>query len=96
MSVAGTWKLAVQTQKNEQRATLTVAEADGVLTGTMVHEAGYSGEIYEGAVAGNDVSWKIDIAWYTLAFSGDIDGNEMTGSVDTDWGTFEFTGRRTA
>ena len=81
----------------QTRATLAVTSAGGTLTGTQAAD-GNSGEIFDGTVAGDDVSWKISITNpmpLTLAFTGTVSGDSMSGEMGIGpMGSFPFTGTR--
>ena len=99
MSADGTWQLVLQTPIGERTATLTLAGADGMLTGQMTSDEGNTTDIYGGTVAGNRVAWKADIKNpmpLTLDIGGTIDGDSMTGTVSTPLGSWPFSGRRGA
>jgi hypothetical protein len=99
MSVAGTWKMAMQTPIGERKGTLTLAENGGVLTGTMAADEGGSVDIYAGTVSGNAASWKADIKNpmpLTLEFSGTVEGDRLAGTVNAAVGSWPFSGSRSA
>jgi hypothetical protein len=77
--------------------TLTLASADGVLTGTASDEEG-SGEIEEGKVEGNRVSWNLPITKpmsITLQFDGVVEGGNVSGKVKAGiFPSFPFSGTR--
>jgi len=97
MSVDGNWNITMSTPMGERQATLSLKSADGALTGNQTAE-GNSAEIFDGAVNGNDVSWKIDITNpmpLTLAFSGKVDGDAIAGEMGIGpMGSFPFKGVR--
>ncbi|HMK78168.1 MAG TPA: hypothetical protein VK438_00895 [Xanthobacteraceae bacterium] len=97
MAADGTWNLTMQTPMGERRSTLTLVTAGGALTGKQEAE-GNSTDIADGAVSGDNLSWKISITNpmpLTLTFSGTVSGNSMSGSADTGmFGSFPFEGTR--
>ncbi|MBR1218163.1 hypothetical protein JQ557_09210 [Bradyrhizobium sp. U87765 SZCCT0131] len=97
MSVDGNWNITMTTPMGERHATLTLTSAGGALSGTQSAE-GNTAEIFDGAVNGNDVSWKIDITNpmpLTLAFSGKVDGDAISGEMGIGpMGSFPFKGAR--
>lgn len=83
MAVDGTWKIAMETPLGTRNATLALSSSGGRLTGTMSGEAGTTA-IEDGTVAGNTVSFKVDITNpmpLTLEFSATIDGDKLGGRV---------------
>ena len=97
MSVDGTWNMTMTTPLGERKATLTVTSAGSTLTGTLSGEQG-SGEIADGKVDGNKLSWKVAIQNpmpLTLEFTGTVDGNAMKGEMGVGFmGSFPFTGTK--
>ena len=97
MSVDGTWNMTMTTPLGERKATLTVKSAGGSLIGTLSGEQG-SGEIADGKVDGNKLSWKASIQNpmpLTLEFNGTVDGNAMKGEMGVGFmGSFPFTGTK--
>lgn len=97
MSVDGNWNITMTTPMGERQATLSLKSAGSALTGTQSAE-GNSAEIFDGAVNGNDVSWKIDITNpmpLTLAFSGKVEGDAIAGEMGIGpMGSFPFKGVR--
>ena len=98
MAVDGNWNLTMNTPMGERTATLTLKSAGTTLTGTQGAE-GNSAEIFDGAVNGDDLAWKVSITNpmpLTLDFTGKVSGNSMTGEMGIGpMGSFPFTGTRT-
>ncbi|HLN08413.1 MAG TPA: hypothetical protein VK281_05575 [Xanthobacteraceae bacterium] len=97
MAVDGMWNLTMETPMGERTSTLQAKTEGATLTGQQSAE-GNSTAIYDGAVSGNDVAWKIDIDQpmaMTLEFTGAVDGDKMTGSVKLGmFGTSSFSASR--
>jgi hypothetical protein len=97
MAVDGTWDLTMSTPMGERKATLSLKNSGGTLTGTQGAE-GNSTEIFDGTVAGDDVAWNISITNpmpLTLNFTGKVSGDSMSGEVGIGpMGSFPFTGTR--
>ena len=97
MAVDGNWNLTMSTPMGERKATLTLLANGGTLTGTQGAD-GNSGEIFDGTVNGNDVSWKVSITNpmpLTLEFTGTVSGDSMSGEMGIGpMGSFPFTGAR--
>jgi hypothetical protein len=97
MAVDGTWNLTMQTPMGDRKATLDVTSAGAKLQGTQSAE-GNSADIFDGAVEGSAVSWKVNITSpmpMTLEFKGTVDGAGMTGSMTAGaFGSWPFTGQR--
>ena len=98
MAVDGTWKLQVNTPMGTQESTLVISSSGGTLTGTQSAGAGEGRPIEEGAVSGNDISWKASITKpmpITLEFSGTVEGDRLNGQVKLGmFGSASFTGTR--
>ena len=97
MAVDGNWNIVMTTPMGERKATLTLKNSGGTLTGTQGAD-GNSGEIFDGTVAGDDVSWKISITNpmpLTLAFTGKVTGDSIGGEMGIGpMGSFPFKGTR--
>ena len=98
MAVDGTWKITVNTPMGPQDSTLTLSTAGGGLTGSQAAPNGQSADILDGAVNGNEVSWKASITKpmsMTLVFSGTVEGDNVSGSVKLGmFGSSRFSGSR--
>jgi hypothetical protein len=98
MAVDGTWKLTVNTPMGTQDSTLVIASSGGTLTGTQSAGHGEGKPIEDGAVNGNDISWKASITKpmaMTLTFNGTVEGDNISGSVKLGmFGSASFTGVR--
>ena len=97
MAVDGNWNITMNTPMGERKATLTLKNNGGTLTGTQGAD-GNSGEIFDGTTSGDDVAWKISITNpmpLTLAFTGKVSGDSMSGEMGIGMmGSFPFTGTR--
>ena len=97
MAVDGNWTLTMTTPMGERKATLTLLNSGGTLTGTQGAD-GNSAEIFEGTVTGDDVAWKVSITNpmpLTLAFTGKVAGDSIAGEMGIGpMGSFPFTGTR--
>lgn len=97
MAVDGNWNLTMTTPMGERQATLSLKTADGALTGTQSAE-GNTTEIFDGTVAGDNVSWKVAIDKpmpLTLEFTGTVSGDSISGEMGIGpMGSFPFTGTR--
>jgi hypothetical protein len=83
MAVDGTWKIAMDTPMGTRNATLSLTASGAKLTGKMSGDAGTT-DIADGAVNGNQVSFKVDITNpmpLTLEFSAAINGDALSGTV---------------
>jgi len=98
MSADGTWKLVMKTPLGERKATLALKAADAALSGKMTNEEGNSTDIFEGTVAGNDITFKAAIKSpmpLTLEFKGQVDGDKISGTVGASGvGSWPFSGTR--
>jgi hypothetical protein len=97
MAVDGNWDLTMSTPMGERKATLSLKNSGGTLTGRQGAE-GNSTEIFDGTVSGDDVAWNISITNpmpLTLNFTGKVSGDSMSGEVGIGpMGSFPFTGTR--
>jgi hypothetical protein len=97
MGVDGNWNLTMSTPMGERKATLTLLNTGGTLTGVQGAD-GNSTEIFDGAVSGDAVNWKVSITNpmpLTLEFIGKVSGDSMSGEMGIGpMGSFPFTGTR--
>ena len=97
MAVDGNWNLTMTTPMGDRQATLSLQSSGSTLTGTQGAD-GNSGEIFDGTVNGNNVSWKVSITNpmpLTLEFTGTVSGDSMSGEMGIGpMGSFPFTGTR--
>jgi hypothetical protein len=97
MAVDGNWNITMTTPMGERKATVTLKNAGGTLTGTQGGE-GNTAEIFDGTANGDDVAWKVSITNpmpLTLAYTAKVSGDSMTGEMGIGpMGSFPFTGTR--
>ena len=97
MSADGNWNTTMNTPMGAQNGTLTLSTEGGALTGKLSGAAGEI-EIQDGAIDGDNLSWKADITSpmaMTLEFSATVNGDEMTGNVKLGaFGNATFSGTR--
>jgi hypothetical protein len=97
MAVDGNWNITMSTPMGERKATLTLKDNGGTLTGTQGAE-GNTAEIFDGTAKGDDVFWKVSITNpmpLTLEFTGKVAGDSISGEMGIGpMGSFPFTGAR--
>jgi len=97
MSADGNWSLVISTPIGERQASLSIKTAGNTITGTQSAD-GNSANIFDGAIDGNTVSWKVDITDpmpMTLEFKGTVDGDKLAGNVGLGaFGEASFSGTR--
>ena len=97
MALNGNWTLTMSTPLGERKASLSLKNSGGTLTGTQGVE-GASSEIFDGHTSGDDVAWKVSIKNpmpLTLAFSGKVSGDSMSGELGIGpMGSFPFSGAK--
>ena len=97
MSVAGTYKLTINTPMGTRTPTLTLKEEGGAVSGTFAGQMG-STDFSGGTAEGNNVKFDVTMSAmgqeFSLSFSGTVDGDSISGSVNTPRGSSEFTGTR--
>jgi hypothetical protein len=97
MTADGNWNLVVATPMGERCAPLSVKTDGDTLSGSQMAD-GNSAEVFDGAVNGNAITWKVSITDpmpMTLEFNGTIDGDELSGSVVLGaFGSSSFSGTR--
>ncbi len=95
----GDWQLRVEGRRGVQTPVLTVAESDGVFSGSI---GGPRGQVEIPEIAVEAQSFQFPFAMTTpmgdfkLLYKGRRDGDKLTGTVDTPRGQIPFSGVRTA
>jgi len=69
MSVDGNWNITMSTPMGDRKATLTLKNEGGTLTGTQGAD-GNSTAIFDGSANGDDVAWKVSITKPDAADAG--------------------------
>ena len=94
--VDGVWETVIDTPMGQRKGTLTLKSDGASLSGTRWRPRQH--RIQDGAVNGNDLTWKADISnpmSMTLEFSAKVDGDAIAGSVKLGgFGTASFKGSR--
>jgi hypothetical protein len=97
MTADGNWTLVVETPMGKRQGVLSVKSDGATLSGTQTADEN-TAEIFDGAVSGNAISWKVSITDpmpMTLEFNGTINGDELSGSVTLGaFGNASFSGAR--
>jgi hypothetical protein len=97
MAVDGNWDLTMTTPMGERKATLSLKNSGGTLTGSQGAD-GNSAEIFDGTASGDDLAWKVSITNpmpLTLEFTGKVSGDSLSGEMSIGpMGSFPFTGTR--
>ena len=95
--LAGTWTLTRQTDDGPAESEMTVVEADGEFSGTLVSPRGTM-EVESIAVDGDSFAFTVTVEGrlfdMDLDYSGTVSGDAMTGKVEMAMGSAEFTGVR--
>ncbi|MGI1680127.1 MAG: hypothetical protein K6L75_15410 [Cellvibrionaceae bacterium] len=96
MSIDGNWEISMSTPMGDQKATLTLKDEGGSLTGRV--ESPMGSEDINGSVEGNNAKWEMSISKpmpMTLKFDVTADGDAMTGKVGLGmFGSADMTGTR--
>ena len=97
MTADGNWNLVVSTPMGERHGSLSLKTEGTTVKGSQMAD-GNSTEIFDGAVDGNEISWKVSITDpmpMTLEFTGTVDGDEIAGTVKLgEFGNSSFSGIR--
>lgn len=95
--LAGTWTLTRQTDDGPVETEMTVVEADGKYSGTLVSPRGTI-EVESITVDGDSFAFTATVEGrifdVDLDYSGTITGDTMSGTVEMAMGSAEFTGAR--
>ncbi|HEY0959185.1 MAG TPA: hypothetical protein VGE05_07905 [Novosphingobium sp.] len=100
MSVAGTYEIVTKTPMGDQKGTFTVTPGAGdSFTGGVTSAMMGSMDVYEGRIAGNTLTWKMDMKVpmpMTLEAEATVDGDAISGTVKAGaFGSMELKGTRT-
>lgn len=95
--VDGVWECVTKSPLGEQKSTLTVQSNGDSFTGTNAGAMG-TAEITDGKVAGNVISWTMQMVVpmpMTLDCEATIEGDALNGTVGAGaFGKFPMTGNR--
>jgi autotransporter translocation and assembly factor TamB len=99
MSIAGNWKLTLNSPLGAQQADLSLQEVEGAYQGTMSGSMGGAPTAVEELKAdGDNVSFAADadtpVGRLRLAFNGTVTGDSIAGKYRIPFGEFDFTGTR--
>jgi hypothetical protein len=97
MSVDGDWNITMSTPLGERQTRLSLKSSGSALSGTASAD-GDSTEIFDGAINGDAIAWKVSITNpmpLTLEFAGKVDGGTMAGDMTINpMGSFPFSGTK--
>jgi hypothetical protein len=97
MSVAGKWKVTMDTPIGRQQFTWAIAESAGAWTGTMDAQSGrsdLSGIKVDGDKIAFDTTVQSPMGSIQLGFSGAVEGSKISGTCRTMFGDSPFAGER--
>ncbi len=99
VDMTGTWEVEIDAEGQSIAATMTVTQEGAEFEGTMMTPFG-EGEIQDGLVSGNDVSFSIVFAAggesMEVEVTGTVEGDRASGSGEAPDGSFTWTARRTS
>jgi hypothetical protein len=97
MSVAGTWKLTMDTPFGVQTPLLAIRQEGGAHSGTLTGATGEA-TLEELKVEGSTVSFtaeaKTPMGSFDVSYRATVDGDTMNGTFKTMMGITPFTGAR--
>lgn len=97
MSVAGNWKLTMETPFGVQTPLLEIKEAGGSYSGTLTGSTG-STPLESLKVEGERVSFTAQVSTpmgtFPVSFAAAVSGNDMKGEYETMMGKTPFSGVR--
>lgn len=97
MSVAGAFKLTMNTPMGVQTPTLTIKEEGGAVSGNMVGQMGTT-EFSGGTADGNSAKWDMTIEAMgqkiQMSCNCTVDGDSISGAMSSPMGSADFTGQR--
>ena len=97
MSVAGNWKLTMETPFGVQTPLLAIKNDNKVYSGTLTGTAGTT-DLENLKVEGMSLSFTAKVATpmgsFPVSFGATVDGNAMKGVYETMMGNTDFTGVR--
>lgn len=97
MSVAGSWKLTMDTPFGVQTPLLEIKQDGGSDSGTLTGDAGSTpleGLKIDGASVSFSAKVSTPMGKFPVSFSATVDGDNMKGVYETMMGKTDFTGVR--
>lgn len=92
---SGSWSIEVATDQGPIAFTLNLQQQGEVVTGSLTSHVG-NGDIADGKIAGNQLSFRVSVQGVEASFSGTIQGDAIRGTMTAgQMGTFECKGART-
>jgi hypothetical protein len=97
MAIDGDWNIVVNSPMGKQESKMTLQANGSELTGTATAQ-GQTGQISNGKIDGDNVSWSAAITSpfpMTLEFTGTLAGDSLSGNVKAGaFGSFPWTGTK--
>ena len=94
---AGTWTITVENPQGSRTSELTVAEAEGGYSGSLVGQRG-TAELQSINVEGDSFSFTLTMETrmgeFELTYSGTVSGDTLSGNIETSMGGRPFTAVR--
>ena len=98
MSVAGSYKIALNTPMGAQTASLTLIDDGGKISGSMTGGELGDNQFSGGKSDGNKATWDMDITamgmQISLSCEATVDGDSIKGTMSSAMGGADFTGQR--
>lgn len=98
MTVAGTWNVTTKTPMGDQSGALVVNVEGDSFTGTISNPMMGSMDVQNGKVAGNTLSWTMDMTVpmaMTLECEATVEGDSISGSIKAGmFGSMALSGTR--
>ena len=99
-SVAGSWRLTIESPQGAQVATMVVMQHGATFAGKIRGMPSGDVDVTDGIVTGKNVAWSVALSIggqsFLLGFTGAVEGSSMTGNVSMGpMGSAPFTGEKT-
>jgi len=93
--VIGSWKVEVNSAPYEySKSTLTIAEKDGLLSGTVKFDTGNQIAVKTVTLVKDELTLELYVEYNYIKVKGKVAGNKITGTVNTPDGVMQLVATR--
>ena len=90
----GSWEYSIDTPDATYDGALVLEKTDGVYTGKLKNDDGFSADLNDLKVEGDNISFNFEFQGFKIIIKGTFDGDELSAKVDAEGMQFPFTATR--